>query len=112
LSRMFLIKGDWRKGEMKEKLWAIARELVSSTCDVLPASARAANGRAARGTHRSAFTRANKRLAARATQHSSPGDLNESLMELGATICTPASPDCRRCPIAAFCEAKKNGLQS
>lgn len=36
---------------------------------------------------------------------------NEGLMELGRRICTPRSPDCERCPIAAFCEARKLGVQ-
>jgi A/G-specific adenine glycosylase len=40
-----------------------------------------------------------------------PGDLNQALMELGATICTPASPDCPRCPIAASCGALRSGKQ-
>ncbi|MFT5358286.1 MAG: A/G-specific adenine glycosylase, partial [Polyangiales bacterium] len=29
-----------------------------------------------------------------------PGDLNQSLMELGALVCTPTSPKCGECPIA------------
>jgi A/G-specific adenine glycosylase len=33
-----------------------------------------------------------------------PGDHNEALMELGATICTKAAPACGRCPVAQFCK--------
>lgn len=40
-----------------------------------------------------------------------PGALNQALMELGATLCTPASPDCGRCPVAACCAARRAGLQ-
>jgi A/G-specific adenine glycosylase len=40
----------------------------------------------------------------------SPGDWNQSLMELGATLCTPRSPQCLLCPVAEFCEARKLGL--
>ncbi len=40
------------------------------------------------------------------------GDFNQSLMELGALVCTPAAPDCGACPLAANCEAKRLGLQS
>jgi len=36
---------------------------------------------------------------------------NEGLMELGATICTPANPRCDRCPLADACVAKREGLQ-
>ncbi|HEY1471838.1 MAG TPA: A/G-specific adenine glycosylase [Candidatus Acidoferrum sp.] len=40
----------------------------------------------------------------------SPGDWNQALMELGATLCTPRSPQCFLCPVAEFCEARKLGL--
>lgn len=33
------------------------------------------------------------------------GDLNQSIMELGATICTPKNPRCDRCPLAFTCQA-------
>ena len=39
-----------------------------------------------------------------------PGDMNQALMDLGATICLPGTPDCARCPIAAYCEARKAGI--
>ena len=39
-----------------------------------------------------------------------PGDWNQALMELGATLCTPRSPQCLLCPVAEFCEARKLGL--
>src|SRR2546423_15411134 len=38
-----------------------------------------------------------------------PGDLNQGLMELGATLCTPAAPRCPACPLAAHCEAARTG---
>jgi len=39
-----------------------------------------------------------------------PGDWNEAMMELGATVCTPRSPQCLLCPIAEFCQARRLGL--
>jgi len=39
-----------------------------------------------------------------------PGDWNEAMMELGATICAPRSPQCLLCPVAEFCQARKVGL--
>jgi len=36
-----------------------------------------------------------------------PGDFNQSVMELGATVCTPKNPLCNKCPIMANCQAKK-----
>jgi A/G-specific adenine glycosylase len=41
-----------------------------------------------------------------------PGDLNQGLMELGATVCSPTSPRCLVCPIAARCEAARTGKQT
>jgi A/G-specific adenine glycosylase len=40
----------------------------------------------------------------------SPGDWNQAMMELGATVCTPKSPQCLLCPVAPFCEARKLGI--
>lgn len=35
-----------------------------------------------------------------------PGDWNQALMELGATVCTPQNPSCGACPVARFCLGK------
>lgn len=40
----------------------------------------------------------------------SPGDWNQAMMELGATLCTPRLPQCPICPVSKFCEARKKGL--
>jgi A/G-specific adenine glycosylase len=40
----------------------------------------------------------------------SPGDWNQAMMELGATLCTPQSPQCLLCPVAQFCQARKLAL--
>jgi A/G-specific adenine glycosylase len=40
----------------------------------------------------------------------SPGDWNQAMMELGATRCTPKSPQCLICPVAQFCEGRKLGI--
>jgi len=37
------------------------------------------------------------------------GELNEALMELGALVCTPTSPDCLDCPIHELCLALARG---
>ncbi len=39
----------------------------------------------------------------------SPGDANQALMELGATICTPQNPRCDDCPIESLCGARATG---
>ena len=39
-----------------------------------------------------------------------PGDFNQAMMELGATVCLPnGAPLCERCPAAAFCRAFQEG---
>jgi A/G-specific adenine glycosylase len=40
----------------------------------------------------------------------SPGDWNQTMMELGATVCAPKSPQCLLCPVAPFCQARKLGI--
>ena len=40
----------------------------------------------------------------------SPSDWNQAMMELGATLCTPQSPQCLMCPVTQFCQARKLGL--
>jgi A/G-specific adenine glycosylase len=39
-----------------------------------------------------------------------PGDFNQALMELGATVCTPRAPRCGECPVANACVARRKGL--
>lgn len=39
------------------------------------------------------------------------GDFNSAMMELGAVVCTPRSPQCLICPVKACCEAFAAGLQ-
>ena len=38
-----------------------------------------------------------------------PGDHNQAVMDLGATVCVPGTPDCARCPLTAFCDAFRAG---
>lgn len=39
------------------------------------------------------------------------GNLNQAMMELGATICIPnGAPRCNICPVSAFCQAYQKGL--
>jgi A/G-specific adenine glycosylase len=39
------------------------------------------------------------------------GDYNQALMDLGATVCTPTSPDCPYCPLIDLCQAFQLGVQ-
>ena len=48
--------------------------------------------------------------ADRLLEPKSPGDWNQAVMELGATLCTPKFPQCLLCPVAQFCEGRKLGI--
>ena len=48
-------------------------------------------------------------LAGEIVPGASPGDLNQALMELGATVCTPRAPRCGSCPVARGCAARAEG---
>jgi A/G-specific adenine glycosylase len=52
-----------------------------------------------------------QRTADRLLAPEAPGNWNQAMMELGATICTPRSPQCLSCPVAKFCRARKLGIQ-
>ena len=41
-----------------------------------------------------------------------PGQVNEALMELGATVCTPVEPGCEQCPLGSECKARRQGRQA
>jgi len=50
-------------------------------------------------------------LAASLVPIKNPGDFNQALMDLGATICKPKNPDCHMCPVQELCLAYRNGMQ-
>jgi A/G-specific adenine glycosylase len=83
LARLMLLPGDYRKAPAKEQVWSRARELA----------------------------RAGASLPASASNSNVSGDLNQALMELGATVCAPRSPDCGHCPLAKECLARKDNVQ-
>lgn len=41
-----------------------------------------------------------------------PGSMTQALMELGATVCTPTSPDCPNCPLQDHCVTRADGTQA
>lgn len=75
LCRLEAIDDDPAAAATRTRLWALAGQLVRLADQERPATARPC------------------------------GAFNESLMELGAVICTPARPDCTRCPIQKACKA-------
>jgi len=41
-----------------------------------------------------------------------PAGFNQAIMDLGATVCMPARPDCLHCPLGTHCVAFRDGLTS
>ena len=49
------------------------------------------------------------RRATELVQGAQPGELNQAMMELGATVCRPKQPTCLLCPVRTGCRALKTG---
>ncbi|TSA38817.1 MAG: A/G-specific adenine glycosylase [Porphyromonadaceae bacterium] len=52
-----------------------------------------------------------KKLAQQLISRDRPGDFNEALMDLGATVCKPRSPSCSICPVNSWCQANEKKIQ-
>lgn len=50
-----------------------------------------------------------EQLAASLVPPERPGDFNQAMMDLGATVCTHGTPACDRCPLTALCDAYRAG---
>jgi A/G-specific adenine glycosylase len=46
------------------------------------------------------------RQADRLLERERPGDFNQAMMELGATVCTPRAPACLMCPVVELCATR------
>lgn len=77
LTRVFGIAENAREKETQERLWQLAETLVATA------------------------------VKYQAEHPQCCSHLNQSLMELGALICTPRQPRCLTCPIATVCHARK-----
>jgi A/G-specific adenine glycosylase len=58
---------------------------------------------------RALWARAGELMAA-LPERAAPGDLNQGLMELGATLCAPVAPRCLACPLAKLCATRGDEL--
>jgi A/G-specific adenine glycosylase len=104
---------EWRKvpGVGPYTAGAIASIAFGETVPVVDGNvervyARVAGDRSTGQTrHRNAWKWAEDNLDRRR-----PGDWNQALMELGATICRPRNPDCPNCPLSKECVAFQSGL--
>ena len=95
LTRLFGIAENPKEKATNARLWALAEELVTQ--------ASSSRGRAAQ---------ARLGTSARAGDHGC-SHLNQSLMELGALVCTPRNPQCPFCPVRRLCAAfRENRVDS
>lgn len=95
LTRLFGIDGDPRKPQANAKLWNLATELAQQAHKLEQSNA----GFAGPG-----MSEDFNGLAAGACSA-----LSQSLMELGATVCTPRQPPCGECPVQRRCIACRTG---
>ena len=63
-------------------------------------------GWAANGRDGAALNRKVEALATQLLDPEHPGDFNQALMELGATVCVPRNPQCAACPVTADCKTQ------
>ena len=54
----------------------------------------------------SSAARATRVVADALLDRARPGDHNQAMMELGATVCAPKNPDCEACPVKEHCAAR------
>jgi A/G-specific adenine glycosylase len=48
-----------------------------------------------------------REMAEKLLDRQRPGDFNQAMMELGATLCLPKNPHCLLCPVAKMCRARE-----
>jgi A/G-specific adenine glycosylase len=107
LTRLFGIATDPREKQTNAELWQLAEELVKAASEQkicmndVP--------------HPKSLPLLGERAGVRAVvQHkiqNACSHLNQSLMELGALICTPRSPNCAACPVQKLCIARERNSQ-
>jgi len=86
LTRVFGIAGDPKSKVVNERLWNLSSKLVSKTKP------------GAKITNKAPLIFSGERSL-----------LNQGLMELGATVCTPIGPSCGSCPLNRECIARNEG---
>lgn len=102
LTRLYGIRENPRDRQVHARLWALAGSLVQQAYES-----------SGRDQARLGDRAATDKIADR--QEFIPhlpacSHLNQSLMELGALVCTPRRPQCLICPVAAACVAREKGL--
>jgi A/G-specific adenine glycosylase len=95
LTRVFGIEGNPREKKTNAYLWQLAGKLV-----IHAASSPSVCRRRRKKSH--SISHSSQRLL---TSSPTCSNLNQSLMELGALVCTPRQPQCPVCPVKKLCVA-------
>jgi A/G-specific adenine glycosylase len=83
---------------------AIASIAFDQPCAVVDGNVERVLGRLFRVRKQQAW-----RVAAELLSPRRPGDFNQAMMELGATVCLPQAPLCTECPVFAWCRTRGAG---
>ena len=102
LTRIFGIAENPKEKETNARLWKIAEDLVTDAAQ--------SNRSSRREEAHSRIKNKKSLLTSAATTVGNCSALNQSLMELGALVCTPRNPQCLICPVKRFCVAFQNNL--
>ena len=94
LTRWVAIDQPTDQSIVRSALWHLAEKLVPSTLesDTIP---------------RATAKKEKREVISSATV---TGDWNQALMELGALVCQPRTPQCDSCPVKTYCQAHQHGL--
>jgi A/G-specific adenine glycosylase len=110
LARLGGVRGDLRAGGRWKRLEERAQELMGrAKFEVRGLKFDTTQQQSLHGRTARSELRAGRRKQASALQET-PGDWNQAMMELGATVCTPRAPRCDSCPLARWCEARRLGI--
>ncbi len=94
--------GEYTAGAIASIAYGQQAPLVDGNVARVLARLHAIEGDVSRGTIRKRLWM----LAGELVRGEDPGALNQALMELGATVCTPRAPSCEACPLARGCVAR------
>jgi A/G-specific adenine glycosylase len=100
LTRIFGIGENPREKKTNARLWQLAEELVACA-----GGARLRRAQILFAGDRVTRKRSHGSTESRPTENTNCPFLNQSLMELGALVCTPRNPQCRICPVKKLCVA-------
>jgi A/G-specific adenine glycosylase len=111
LTRIFGIGENPKEKTANAHLWQLAKELVICAGELQPAcSSRREEAQASKSKIENRKSKKNQSLlTSAATMTGNCSAMNQSLMELGALVCTPRNPQCLICPVKKLCVAFKEG---